>query len=138
MLQLQEALPDLNAQIALSLRLSGACIAGKLQQNTHAHNAILKGQTKMAQVVVTLKIMPESPEIDLGIIEKKAKAKIFDFSKSQEIKTGQEPIAFGLKALKIIFVMDEGKGSTDALEEQIKTISGVNSVEVVDVRRAIG
>ncbi|MFH0868448.1 MAG: elongation factor 1-beta [Candidatus Woesearchaeota archaeon] len=92
----------------------------------------------MAQVVITLKIMPESPEVDLNKIEQEAKAKIIDFSQNKEMKTEQEPIAFGLKAIKIIFVMEESKGSTDALEEQIKTISGVNSVEVVDVRRAIG
>jgi len=92
----------------------------------------------MTQVVITLKIMPESPETDLNNIESEAKTKIQDFSQTQEIKTEQEPIAFGLKALKITFVMDESKGSTDPLEEQIKTISGVNSVETVDVRRAIG
>lgn len=92
----------------------------------------------MAQVVVTLKIMPKSPEVDLNNIETQAKAKIIDFSQSKEMKTEQEPIAFGLKAIKIIFVMDESKGSPDPLEESIKTISGVNSVETVDVRRAIG
>ncbi|MBW2976100.1 elongation factor 1-beta [Candidatus Woesearchaeota archaeon] len=92
----------------------------------------------MAQVVVTLKIMPESPEINLEKIESVAKAKIIDFSQSRELKTEQEPIAFGLKALKITFVMEESKGSTENLEEGIKTISGVNSVEVTDVRRAIG
>ena len=92
----------------------------------------------MAKVVVTLKIMPENPEVDLAAIEKEAKAKIIDFSQNEEMKIEQEPIAFGLKALKIIFVMDESKGSTETLEQDIKTISGVNSVEVVDVRRAIG
>ena len=92
----------------------------------------------MAQVIVTLKIMPESPEADLGNIESEAKSKILDFSQSKEIKVEQEPIAFGLKALKITFVMDESKGSTETLEQDIKSISGVNSVEAVDVRRAIG
>ena len=92
----------------------------------------------MARVVVTLKIMPESPETDLSGIEKQAKAKIADFSQNNETKIEQEPIAFGLKALKITFVMDESKGSTDALEENIKRIEGVNSVEAIDVRRAVG
>lgn len=92
----------------------------------------------MAMVVITLKIMPESPDIDFGKIEAQAKAKITAFSHSKDIRASQEPIAFGLKALKITFVSDESKGSTDALEEQIKTIEGVNSVEAVDVRRAIG
>jgi|TARA_B100001964_G_C14216702_1_gene593158 elongation factor 1-beta len=92
----------------------------------------------MTQVVVTLKIMPESPDRDLNKIEAEAKTKTINFSQNQEIKTEQEPVAFGLKAIKIIFVMDESKGSTDALEEDIKKIDGVNSVETIDVRRAIG
>ncbi len=92
----------------------------------------------MAQVVVTLKIMPESPEIDLNRIESEAKEKIADFSGNNETRTEQEPIAFGLKALKIKFAMDENKGSTDALEEAINGIEGVNSVETIDVRRAVG
>ena len=92
----------------------------------------------MATVVITLKIMPEKPDVDYDNIEKEAKIKILAFSDNEEMKSEQEPIAFGLKALKIIFVMDESKGSTDNLEEQIKTIPGVNSVETVDVRRAIG
>ena len=92
----------------------------------------------MAQVVVTLRIMPSSPQIDLVKIEREAKAKIADFSQNDEMRSEQEPIAFGLKALKITFVMDENKGSTDALEEKIKGIEGVNSVETIDVRRAVG
>ena len=82
--------------------------------------------------------MPESPEIALNSIEEQAKNLIKEFSGETEFKTEQEPIAFGLKALKIIFVMDESKGSTEALENKIKNIDGVNSVEVIDVRRAIG
>ena len=92
----------------------------------------------MAQVVVTLKIMPESPDIDLSHIEIKANKKIKDFAGNTETKSEEEPIAFGLKALKIIFVMNEEKGSTEELEKKISSINGVNSVEVIDVRRAIG
>jgi len=92
----------------------------------------------MATVVITLKIMPESPEIDLTKIEEQAKILITEFAGEGEMKTEQEPIAFGLKALKILFVMDESKGATDELENKIKEIEGVNSVECVDVRRAIG
>ncbi|MCH8003442.1 MAG: elongation factor 1-beta [Nanoarchaeota archaeon] len=92
----------------------------------------------MAQIVATIKIMPESPETDLSLIQNKAEEEIKKFAGDTEIKAEQEPIAFGLKALKIIFVMDESKGSIETLEESIKKIDGVNSVEVVDVRRAIG
>lgn len=92
----------------------------------------------MAQVVVTLKIMPESPETDLKEIEEKAKILIQNFTGEDQIKTEIEPIAFGLRALKLTFVMDESIGSTEELENEIKEIKEVSSVEVVDVRRAVG
>jgi elongation factor 1-beta len=92
----------------------------------------------MANVIITLKIMPESPDADLAKIEEEAKKKITAFAGEGDMKTEEEPIAFGLKALKMLFVMDESKGSTEELEKEIASIEGVNSVEVADVRRAIG
>ncbi len=92
----------------------------------------------MAKVIVTLKIMPKSPEIDLEKVQETALEKIKTFAGEGETKKEIEPVAFDLKALKIIFVMDESKGGTDILEEEIVSIEGVNSVEVIDVRRAIG
>ncbi len=106
--------------------------------NTNALAVVLKVLTRMATVVVTLKIMPVSPEVDLNKVEEEAKKFIAEFAGEGETKSEQEPIAFGLKALKIIFVMDEAKGGTEPLEAKIKDIEGVNSVETVDVRRAIG
>lgn len=93
----------------------------------------------MAKAIVTIKIMPESPDVDLDAISKLAEEKINSFAgESAEKRFEQEPVAFGLKALKITFVMDEDIGSTDPVEQEIATIAGVNSVDVVDVRRAIG
>lgn len=92
----------------------------------------------MARVVVTLRIMPQNTDIDLSNLESDVKKEIVDFCNSKEFKTKIEPIAFGLKALNIIFVMDESKGSTEVLENKIAQIEGVESVEVTDVRRAIG
>ena len=91
----------------------------------------------MADIVVTLRIMPSSPEADLHSIETKAKKEIVHFCNSEEFKTNIQPIAFGLKALEILFIMDEKIGSTEALEEKIKHIEHVESVEVTDVRRTV-
>lgn len=91
----------------------------------------------MAQVVITLKIMPDSPDEDLDSIKHKAKAAIKKFGGD----VGKEeivPIAFGLSALNLIFVMDEKIGSTEKLESEIASFPGVSSVQVSDVRRAIG
>ena len=91
----------------------------------------------MAQVIITLKIMPDSPETDIAKIEKEATLKIMKHG-ADVGKTEIEEMAFGLKSLKIYFIMDESKGSTEALEAQIAEIDDVTSVEVIDVRRAIG
>ncbi len=92
----------------------------------------------MASVIVKLKIMPESPDIDLYAIESKAGEEIKSFCGETELRTEKEPVAFGLNSLNITFVMDENKGSTETLENKISEIEGVNSVEVADIRRTIG
>jgi elongation factor 1-beta len=92
----------------------------------------------MTNVIVTLKIMPESVEVDLENLKNKLLDIIKEFAGEGDTKTEEEPIAFGLKALKILFIMDESLGSTETLEESIKAVEGIQSVEVTDVRRAIG
>ena len=92
----------------------------------------------MAKVIVTLKIMPGSPDSDLDAIEKQAKRFIAEFAGEGETRTQITPIAFGLKEIRILFVMDEKIGTTDPLEQKISDMDDVNSVEVVDVRRALG
>lgn len=93
----------------------------------------------MARAVATLKVMPSSPEVDLHKLELKIKEIIYKFAKEQtETKVEIEPIAFGLKALIIFFVMDEKLGSPDPVAEQAEELEGVNSAEITDVRRAIG
>jgi elongation factor 1-beta len=92
----------------------------------------------MANAVVTMKIMPESPEINLDELEKKVREKILDFAGEGDMKVTVEPVAFGLKSLTIIFVMDEAKGSTEPLEKEVESIEGVSSQEITDVRRAVG
>jgi len=92
----------------------------------------------MANAIVTVKVMPDSPETDLGALETKIKAVIADFAGEGETKTEIEPVAFGLKAIKIIFVMDEAQGSPDPVAEKVESFDDVNSAEIVDVRRALG
>jgi translation elongation factor aEF-1 beta len=91
----------------------------------------------MATVFVTIKIMPDSTDADLKLIEEKAKEKIVEFG--GDVATVEiEPIAFGLNAIMISFLMKEDKGSPDPLEESISELKGVASATVVDVRRTVG
>lgn len=92
----------------------------------------------MGKAVITIKIMPESPDVDLDAIFTQANVFIQEFTGGSDTKKEILPLAFGLKSLNITFLSDEAKGSTDSLEEQIRSVAGVNSCEVTDVRRAIG
>ena len=95
----------------------------------------------MATAVVTVKIMPESPEVNLDEIKDKVQAILREFTERDDPadqKVEIVPIAFGLKAINIIFAMDEAKGSPDPVAEEISSLEGVNSAEISDVRRAIG
>ncbi|PIN75697.1 elongation factor 1-beta [Candidatus Woesearchaeota archaeon CG10_big_fil_rev_8_21_14_0_10_37_12] len=96
----------------------------------------------MASVVVTIKIMPTSPDVDLDNLYNQACTNIRNFvdekHKEDEIRKQLEPIGFGLQALKLVFVMDESLGDTEKLEQTVLSLEQVESVEVTDVRRAIG
>ncbi|MBU0999711.1 elongation factor 1-beta [Patescibacteria group bacterium] len=92
----------------------------------------------MANSVITIRVMPTSPEVDLEQLKVKVKEAIVNYAGEGETKDEIVPVAFGLQALKIIFVVDEARGGTDDLEKEIAEIEGVNSIEVIDVRRALG
>ena len=89
----------------------------------------------MGQAIVTLKIMPESPSTDLKKIQEEATKKII--AKGGKVgKVEFEPIAFGLKALKLIFLIDEEKGDTEGIATDCQSIKSVNSAEITDMRRS--
>lgn len=91
----------------------------------------------MAQVIITFKITPSNPDADMDELSKfsfKIIEKHDGFPGKSEIK----PLAFGLKELHIIFTRNEDLGSTDDMEEEIAKLDDVTSVNVIDIRRAIG
>lgn len=83
----------------------------------------------MGNVLVSIKIMPTSAEIDLEVIVKKIKENV----QIQDYKI--EEMAFGLKSLKILVITPDA-GGTDEIEGLINEIDGVESVEVEDVTLA--
>lgn len=90
----------------------------------------------MANLIITFKVMPESLDVDLKKLEIDVKKLINKYGEVGKIEI--EEIAFGLKALKFLVIYDESKGDTEFLEDNIRNIDGVSSVDIVDVRRAIG
>ena len=92
----------------------------------------------MVNAIATIKIMPESPDVDLKHIEKEALKIIQHFAGKGDTRVEVIPVAFGLNSVNITFIMDEKLGSPDSIEDKLQAIKGVNSVETTDVRRAIG
>mgnify|MGYP001602938521 FL=1 len=90
----------------------------------------------MSVVAVKIKIMPDSPKTDMAKMEKNVNS-ILEKNGVKNPKFEIEPIAFGLKALVVMFGWPEDK-ALEELEEKLKKIKEVGSVQVIDIRRAIG
>ena len=86
----------------------------------------------MSDVAAILKVMPESPEIDLEALQETIKNTI-DADSFERIE--EEPIGFGLIALNVTIVVDDGEGGTEPAEEALAALDEIQSVEVTDVRR---
>ena len=87
----------------------------------------------MGEVLTTMKIMPDSPEIDLEAIKETIKTSMPEGAEINEIS--EEPIAFGLVAIILSFITDDGEGGSEPVEEMVKAIDGVASIEITGVGR---
>lgn len=90
----------------------------------------------MAQAIITIKIMPETADVDLNNIETEAK-KIIKELGGNVGKVERVPIAFGLSSLNIIFVADEKLG-TEEFEQRLGKLENIQTAQIIDFRRAIG
>lgn len=70
--------------------------------------------------------MPTGTDVDL----KKVTAEI---QKLKPRLVTEHPFAFGLTYLEVKFIRPDSEGGTDALEDQMRKIHGVESVEVTGV-----
>jgi translation elongation factor aEF-1 beta len=80
--------------------------------------------------------MPTSPQVKLDVIKHKAKS-LIEKGEGKNPTFTEEPIAFGLKAIIASFSLDESK-ELEVIEKSLGEIEDVNSIQVVDMRRAFG
>jgi len=81
----------------------------------------------MGDVLCTIKVMPTGVDVDLEAIE----AKIKELISPEKVEV--KPVAFGLKALEVSKIIPDGEGGPDGLEEKIRGVEGVESVETTGV-----
>ncbi len=91
----------------------------------------------MADVYVTLQVMPTSPDVSMDTLRDAVSEKITAFG-GRVTEHAVKPFAFGLQSLEIVFVMPEEKGDLEPLEKDIAGLGDVESVQVVRVSRAFG
>jgi elongation factor 1-beta len=91
----------------------------------------------MARVAVLLTVIPSSIDVNLSeLLRGIERALPADF---KVLSSGEEPLAFGIKALKILVSMPEDyEGGTDTLEEAVRSVQGVEDVQVEAVTRLSG
>lgn len=115
------------AQLACSKRLSAASPAEERAMFIFVL-ADLRGRDSMGHVALTLKIMLTGPDVDAGAV----KEEIENIVHPKQIT--EKPVAFGLKTLEVLLVFDDREGAnTDAIEEKLRSIPGVSSVEAGDI-----
>ena len=96
----------------------------------HAKNVISKVH-KMAQVIVTFRVMPTGIDTNLDNLEKEIKAAV------NPERVNKEPIAFGLVALNVTVLVEDAGGQLEYVENKLKAINGVSEVEVTEITRTL-
>lgn len=92
----------------------------------------------MAKAVVTFKLMPESPEIDLDFIKEKGLEIGREAGAIGEMQSKIEPIAFGLKAVLVLGMYEVEGADFDKIAAKMGEIENVQSAEVAKMDLALG
>ena len=82
---------------------------------------------------VKIRIMPDSPEVDLEELRHKIRGFVEEaggINNPYEI----EPVAFGLKAIIAFFQWKENR-PLEEIEEKIKELDHVQSIQTIDIRK---
>jgi translation elongation factor aEF-1 beta len=90
----------------------------------------------MAIAAVKIRILPTSPEVDLEGLKLTVKSLVEQLG-GKNCSFEEEPIAFGLKAIIAFFAWPE-ELELENLENTINKIEEVSSLQVIDMRRALG
>lgn len=82
----------------------------------------------MGNVAVILRVMPESTDINLEELKAEIREAVPGVKEIRE-----EPIGFGLKALKLVAIVTDQAGESDAIEQTISGVKGVERAEIVEL-----
>lgn len=87
----------------------------------------------MGKVAAVIKVMPQSPEVDLDALEDRLGESLPEGGKINAVE--REDVAFGLIALMTTVIVPDEAGGTEAIEDAFEGVDGVESVSVEEVGR---
>ncbi|MFC6862589.1 MULTISPECIES: elongation factor 1-beta [Haloarcula] len=87
----------------------------------------------MGKVAAKIKIMPQSPEVDLDALQERLEGALPEGAKIKGFE--RDDVAFGLVALFPTVIVPDDTGGTEAVEEAFAEVEGVESVDVDSVGR---
>lgn len=87
----------------------------------------------MGKIVIAYKILPSESTVDLEALKVKIKEKLEGVAAVQ--KFAEEPIAFGLCALKVNMVLPEKEGIMDETEKILNGIEEIGQLQVLGMTR---
>jgi len=85
----------------------------------------------MGEVGLQYRVLPEGLEVDLDRLEQEIRNALPEGATLRASE--KKPVAFGLKALHVLIVMDDKKGGSEQVETAISALQGVQSVEIVQM-----
>lgn len=83
----------------------------------------------MGDVICVFRVMPESLET-FGAVKK-------SLEKLKPQRLEEEPIAFGIKALKFTKIIPDSEGYVEELENRLRSVKGVQNIETLTVSRSL-
>ena len=87
----------------------------------------------MGDVAAKIKVMPNSPEVDLDELQDLLEEALPEGAKIRGFE--RDDVAFGLVALLPTVIVPDGAGGTEAVEEAFSQVEEVESVAVENVGR---
>ncbi|MFC7076349.1 elongation factor 1-beta [Haloarcula halophila] len=87
----------------------------------------------MGKVAAKIKVMPQSPEVDLDDLQERLEGSLPEGAKIKGFE--RDDVAFGLVALFPTVIIPDESGGTDAVEEAFADVDDVESVDVDTVGR---
>ena len=87
----------------------------------------------MGKVAAKIKVMPESPDVDLDDLQDRLESSLPEGAKINGFE--RDNVAFGLVALFPTVIVPDDAGGTEAVEESFAGVEGVQSVDVQNVGR---